>query len=133
MDTGGHNFMIPASRPARQPHREVLSMEHLIHERAIALANDIIKTTLGNYGSALNSYLSFTTSHNLPAEPTINTLSFYIVYMSFYVNPCTVNTYLTGISQQIEPYFPSIREIKNSSTVKRTLRGCMCVRGVPVI
>lgn len=108
-------------------------MARLIHERAIALANDIDKTTLGNYGSALNSYISFTTSHNLPAEPTPDTLSFYIVYMCHYINPRSVTTYLSGISQQLEPYFPAVREARNSSIVRRSLRGCLRTQGTPTV
>jgi hypothetical protein len=92
-------------------------MTRLIHKRVIALANDIDKTTLSNYSSALNSYISFTTTHNLPIEPTPNTLSFYIVYMSYYINPRSVATYLSRISQQLEPYFPTVREARNSSIV----------------
>jgi hypothetical protein len=125
--------MIEGSRPARQPHREVWPMSRLIHERVLALGNDIDKTTLGNYGSALNSYISFTTTHNLPIEPTPDTLSFYTVYMSHYINPRSVNTYLSGISQQLEPYFPSVRAARNSSIVRRTLRGCMRMRGTPTV
>jgi hypothetical protein len=109
--------MIPATRPARQPSRDVWPMSCLIHERVIALANDIDKTTLANYSSALNSYISFTTTHNFSINPTPDTLSFFIVYMSHHINPRSVATYLSGISQQLEPYFPSICEARNSSLV----------------
>ena len=125
--------MIKGSRPARQPLREVWPMARLIHERVIALGNEIDKTTLSNYGSALNSYISFTTSHNFPIEPTPDTLSFYTVYMSYYVNPRTVNTYLSGISQQLEPYFPLVKEARNSTLVRRTLKGCMRMRGTSTV
>lgn len=108
-------------------------MERLIHERVIALGNDIDKTTLGNYGSALNSYISFTTTHRLPIEPTPDTLSFYTVYMCHHINPRSVATYLSGISQQLEPYFPAVREARNSSIVRRTLKGCMRLRGTATV
>ena len=125
--------MIPHSRPARQPVHKVWSMERLIHERAVALGNDIDKTTLGNYGSALNSYISFTTSHNLPAEPTSDTLLLYIVYMSHYINPCSVTTYLAGITQQLELYFPSVRDARKSTLICCTLRGCLQEHSTPTV
>ena len=125
--------MMSGLRPARQPHWEVWLMMHLIHERVIALGHKINKSTLGNYGSALNSYISLTTSHNLPVEPVPDTLFFYTVYMCHYINPRSVLTYLSGITQQLEPYFPTVRETRNSSLVWWTLRGCMRMKGTPTI
>ena len=113
--------MITGIHKARQPAREVWSMERLIHERAIALGNVIDRSTLSNYSSALNSYLNFVKLHNLPVEPTPETLSFYTVYMCHHVNPRSVNTYLSGISQQLEAHFPSVKEARNSTIVRRTL------------
>ena len=120
------------TRPARQPIREVWSRERLVHERAIALGNAMDQTTLRSYGSALNSYLTFVKTHDLPVEPNEDTLSFFTVYMSHHINPRSVNTYLSGIIQQLEPYFPNVREARNSLLVKRTLRGCMRMKGTAV-
>jgi hypothetical protein len=77
--------MIPATCQARQLSCDVWPMLRLIHERVIALANNIDKTTLANYSSALNSYISFTTTHNFPIDPTPDTLSFFIVYMFHHI------------------------------------------------
>ena len=77
----------------------------------------------------LNSYISFTKNDNFPIEPTPNTLSFHTVYMSHCINPHSVATYLSGISQQLKSYFPSIRESINSSIVWHTLKGCMQMWG----
>lgn len=107
---------------------ETFRLGHSLSRRSqlqIFVTMPVDKTTLGNYGSALNSYISFTTLHNFPIDPTPDTLSFYTVYMCHYINPRTVNTYLSGISQQLEPYFPSVREARSSSIVRRTLLGCM--------
>jgi hypothetical protein len=125
--------MIPSTRPARQPVREVWSTSRLVHERAIALGNDMDKSSLRNYGSALNSYITFVKSHDLPIDPTPDTLSFYTVYMCHYINPRSVNTYLSGISQQLEAYFPSVQDARNSNLVRRTLRGCMRIHGSPTV
>ena len=34
-------------------------------------------------------------------------------------------TYLSGIVQQLEPFYPLIRDIRNSKLVQRTLQGCL--------
>ena len=109
-NTGGEQIMIRGNRRARQPVREVWSREWLVHERAIALGHVIDQSTLSNYSSALNSYLNFVKLHDLLVEPTPETLSFYTVYMSHHINPRSVNTYLSGISQQLEDHFPTIKE-----------------------
>ena len=122
--------MIRGNRKARQPVREVWSRERLVHERAVALGNVIDKSTLSNYSSALNSYLNFVKLHGFPVEPTPETLSFFTVYMSHHINPRSVNTYLSGISQQLETLFPTVKEARNSTLVRRTLQGCLRMRGV---
>ena len=121
--------MIRGSRRSRQPTREAWTRERLIHERAVALGNVIDKSTLSNYSSALNSYLNFVRLHDFPVDPTPETLSFYTVYMSHHINPRSVNTYLSGISQQLETYFPAVKEARNSLLVRRTWQGCMRMRG----
>ena len=108
-------------------------MERLIHERALALGHVIDKSTLSNYSSALNSYLNFVTLHELPVEPTADTLSLYTVYMCHHINPRSVNTYLSGISQQLESTFPAVKEARNSALVRRTWQGCMRMKGVATI
>ena len=80
-------------------------MEHLYHEWALALREAIDLPTKNSYGSALNSYLKFVLLHKLPIEPTEDILSLYTVYMSFHIKPSSVDSYLSGISQQLEPYF----------------------------
>ena len=127
--------MIAGIRKARQPTREVWSRERLVHERAIALGNALDRSTLSNYSSALNSYLNlnFVKLHDLPVEPTPETLSFYMVYMCHHVNPRSVNTYLSGISQQLEAHFPTVKVTWNSTIVCRTLQGCMRMRGTATV
>lgn len=134
MDDGGSRKMIPAPtiRP-KQPKRERWSMERLVHERAIALGEAIDLSTRKSYGSALNSYLNFILLHNLPVEPTDDILSLFTVYMSFYIKPDSVDSYLSGIVQQLEPYFPDVRKARKSLLVHRTLAGCKRMRGTPTM
>ena len=93
------------NRRTRQPTREVWSRLRLVHERSLALGNVVDKSTLSSYGSALNFYLNFVRMHDFPVKPTAETLSFFTVYMCHYINPRSVNTYLSGIAQQLEAQF----------------------------
>ena len=100
-------------------------MDRLLRERVIALGNTIEPSTLRTYNSALTSYLTFVRAHNLSTTPTEDTISFNVVYMSHHISPRSVTTYLSGIVQQLEPFYPLIHEIRNSKLVQRTLQGCL--------
>jgi hypothetical protein len=102
--------MIISGILSRQPKREVWTAARLQHEQAVALGHAIDTTTWRNYGSALNSYLEFVKNHHLPVDPTSQTLSLYTVYLSHYIKPASVDTYLSGICQQLEPLFPNVRQ-----------------------
>ena len=69
--------------------------------------------------------------HNFPVEPTEDTLSFFAVYMSRHIDPRSVNSYLSGIAQQLEDYFPSARINRNSKLVHRTMQGCLKLYSQP--
>ncbi|KDR66779.1 hypothetical protein GALMADRAFT_34352, partial [Galerina marginata CBS 339.88] len=69
--------------------------------------------------------------HHFPVEPTTETLSFFTVFMCFHIKPDSVDTYLSGICQQLEPFFPEVRQNRKSALVKRTLEGCMRIRAIP--
>lgn len=122
--------MIQSATRSRQRPRVAWSRDKLLRERAIALGQAIDTSTLKSYSSALNSYLSFIRMHDLPVEPTSDTLSFYTVYMCHHLVPDTVSSYLSGLCQQLEPYFPNVRPARHSPLVERTLKGCRCIRGV---
>ena len=122
--------MIRSATRSRQPARKAWSRDRLLRERAIALGQAIDKSTLKSYSSALNSYLNFVRIHDLPVEPTPDTLSFYTVYMCHHIVPDSVSSYLSGLCQQLEPYFPNIRAARHTPLVERTLKGCRRLRGV---
>ncbi|KAF8226878.1 hypothetical protein L208DRAFT_1406309 [Tricholoma matsutake] len=132
-NAGGNEKMIISQVCAQQPVREPWSRERLLRERAIALGQAIDVSTWKNYGSALNSYLSFVHMHNMPVEPTPDSLSLFTVYMCHHIKPDSMDTYLSGICQQLEPYFPHVREIRRSRLVHPTLQGCKHLRGTPTI
>ena len=123
--------MIVSGIKSKQRPRLAWTREHLLRECALALGQAIDMSTWKNYSSALNSYLTFVRIHDFPVEPTPDTLSFFTVFMCHHIKPNSVNSYLSGICQQLEPYFPSVRETRKSILCKRTLNGCMCLRGTP--
>ena len=124
--------MIHSARTSRQPRREVWSRDRLLRERAIALGQAIDTSTLNSYSSALNSFLNFIHLHDFPVEPTPDTLSFFAVYMSHQIEPKSVLNYLSGICQQLEPYFPNVCTSHLSPLVERTMKGCRCLQSSPV-
>lgn len=107
-------------------------MEHLVHECSIALGHALGKSMKGSYFSHLNSYLNFCKLHNLSMEPTEDTLSFYVVYMSAHIEPCSVDSYLSGIASELKTFFPAVWKLRSSQLVQRTLRGCMRLQSNPI-
>ena len=100
-------------------------MECLLVKRSINLGLALDASTHQTYSSSLNSYLTFCELHHLDIEPTTQTLSLYITFMVHHIEPRSVRTYLTGIVSELEPFYPSVRDARNSSLVSRTLRGAM--------
>ena len=69
--------------------------------------------------------------HNFPIDPTPDTLSFYATYMSHHIKPSSVSTYLSGIANQLEVYYPEVHQACKSPLVVWTLQGCKCLKGSP--
>jgi hypothetical protein len=123
--------MTTISHKSRQPQRVAWSEERLIHERAIALVFYIDRSSSRTYTSALNSYIAFCKLHQKPIDPTPDTLSFFVVYMSHHIKPSSVDSYLSGICNQLEHHFPQVRQARNSRLVTNTLTGCKRLMGSP--
>ncbi|PBK81541.1 hypothetical protein ARMGADRAFT_867199, partial [Armillaria gallica] len=70
--------------------------------------------------------------HGFSIEPTTDTLSFFVMYMSHHIEPHSVGSYLSGIVSQLEPHFPNVRIVRNSMLVARTLKGCKRLRSKPI-
>src|SRR6267154_708534 len=115
--------MITIAQGSRQPVRQPWTMDRLIHERSILLRMAIDNSTANTYTSATNSYLAFCKIHNIPITPTSKTLSYYITFQSSHINPKSVESYLSGICNNLEPFFPDIRSNRAAALVKRTLKG----------
>ncbi|VDC07991.1 unnamed protein product [Peniophora sp. CBMAI 1063] len=92
--------------------------------RARALGAAVDLSTALSYSSGTRSYLSFTKLHELPVDPTADTLSLFAVYMSSYIKPTSVDSYLSGVCNVLEPFYPDVRKNRNSALVRRTIKGC---------
>jgi hypothetical protein len=123
--------MIPLPQSSRQPVRLPWTVDRLIHERSILLGMAIDSSTATTYSSATNSYLAFCNMHKLPLNPTPETLSYYITFQSSHISPRSVESYLSGICNNLEPFFPDIRTNRASSLIKRTLAGALRRHGRP--
>ena len=106
-------------------------MDRLLYECSILLGMAIDNSTTITYTSATNSYLTFCRLHNMPIDPTPETLSYYITFQSSHINPKSVESYLSGICNNLEPFFPEIRANRASALVKRTLKGALRRHGRP--
>ncbi|KAG2742324.1 hypothetical protein P692DRAFT_20750601, partial [Suillus brevipes Sb2] len=107
-------------------------MERLIHECSINLGLALDKSTNQTYSSAVNSYVTFCDLHRLALDPTPDTLSLFVTFMSAHINPRSVDNYLSGICSVLEEYYPHVRQHRRSRLVSRTLKGAKRRYGVPV-
>jgi len=115
--------MTEISHTSRQPLRSPWTLDRLNRERSILLGLALDHSTALSYTSALNSYLTFCKIHHLEIEPTPETLSYYVTFQCTFITPSSVDTYLSGICSQLEPFFPFVRANRASQLVSRTLKG----------
>ena len=114
-----------ASRPA-WTHSELDAALDTALKRAVAISSSAAYTV------ALNSYIDFCSKHTFPTHPTPETFARYVVWMSKYVSPRTVNSYLSGICNRLEGTYPNVREVRSSVLVSNAMKGCMRMRNVAV-
>lgn len=110
---------------SRQPPRQPWPLSHLLHERAVAMGMALERSSITAYNSHLNSYLMFCRIHNRPVYPSVDTLSFFVVFMSAHIRPDSVAVYLTGVCNRLAHEFPEVHQHRASPIVKRTLAGCL--------
>lgn len=115
--------MTEISTSSRQPFREAWTTDRLDSELAINLGLAIDQSTHESYTSALNSYITFCRLHSFDIQPTPRTLAYYVTFQSSFINPNSVDTYLSGICNQLESHFPDVRQNRKSALVCRALKG----------
>jgi len=91
----------------------------------------IDRATHDSYSSALNFYLTFCRLHSLDIEPTQRTLVLFVTFQSAPINPKSVDTYLSGIANQLETHFPDVRAACKSTLISCALQGAKRRYGVP--
>ncbi|PIL35152.1 hypothetical protein GSI_02941 [Ganoderma sinense ZZ0214-1] len=78
-------------------------------------------------------YLSFCQRQALPFEPTPDTLSLFVINECLRgLEPRSINSYLSGICKELEPFYPRVRAIRSSPLVRQTLAGVMRLYSKPV-
>ncbi|KZP11289.1 hypothetical protein FIBSPDRAFT_696867, partial [Athelia psychrophila] len=97
------------------------SIDHLVLKCSILMGMAIDLTTAAFYSSAVNSYLTFCNLHNLPPAPSDDTFSLYVTWQSFFINQKSVDSYLSGICNNLKPYYPDVQKICLSLLLSRTL------------
>ena len=63
---------------------------------------------------------------------TSEILSLFVTYQSTFINPKSVDSYLSGILNQMEAFFPHVRQNRNSTLISRTLKGAKRCYGTPL-
>jgi hypothetical protein len=89
-------------------------------------------STYLSYSSALNSYLTFCKLHDFDITPTPETLSLFVTYQSTFINSKSVDSYLSGIANQMEAFFPDVQKNRNSALISCTLKGTKKRHGSPI-
>ena len=133
IDTGGSATMNRQPIGSRQPERAPWSCKHLEHAQALTLSSTIKASSAATYGFVLNSYISFCCSYNFPIKPMPNTLSFYTVYMAHHIKPSSVDSYLSGICNELEPFYPDVCKNHCHHLVTKTLWGCKKLQSIPTM
>ena len=121
---GGSQKMMDLSPMSRQPPWDAWILERLNTELTINLGMAIKHSIHRSYIYALNSYITFCCIHGFDIKPTQHTLALYIVtFQSTYINPKSVDTYLSSICNQIELNFPDVHSTWKSTLVSHALQG----------
>ncbi|KAF9034567.1 putative retroelement protein [Panaeolus papilionaceus] len=90
-------------------------------------------STWKSYASGFKCWKQFVTLHSYPLRPTPLTMSNFILYMSEFIKPSSVSSYLTAIIHFLRPQYPDVCEVRQSSLVIDTLHGCKRLHGSAVI
>ena len=118
---------------SRQPLRQPWLLSRLLHECAVTMGMALECLSITAYNSHLNSYLMFCHIHNCPIYPSVDTLSFFVVFMSAHICLDSVAVYLTGVCNHLAHEFPKVHQHCASPIVKHTLAGCLwCAHQQPI-
>jgi len=108
-------------------------MERLSHGHSILLGMAIDQSTASTYSFTLNLYLTFCKIHDISVNATPETLSYYVAFQSSFINPKSVDSYLSSICNQLEPFYPHVGKNCLSALVNCTLIGTKWHYGVTTV
>ena len=109
-------------RPARPP----LKLEDLDARVSHLQAHALERSTLGGYSTGARDYIRFCRLHHIPLDPTPQTLSRYIAYVSLSI--ASGPKYLTGARHFLHDLYPYFDDSRASPLVQATIRGSRKVR-----
>ena len=115
-----------APRVARPPLKLSDLDDRVFHLQSHAIE----KSTASGYSTGARDYINFCHLHNLPLDPTPQTLSRYIAFTSLSI--ASGPKYLTGARHFLRELFPAFDANRASPLVQATIRGSRKVRADPV-
>ena len=116
--------------PAPRSARPALSLKDLDARVLHLQSHALEKSTVGGYSTGARSYARFCQIHNLPLDPTPQTLSRFIAFSSLSI--ASGPKYLTGARHFLHDLYPHFDNSRASPVVQATIRGSKKVRADPV-
>jgi hypothetical protein len=114
------------TRSARPP----LKLDDLDARVSHLQSHSLERSTIGGYSTGARDYIRFCQSHQIPFDPTPQTLSRYIAFTSLSI--ASGPKYLTGARHFLHEVYPSFDVNRASASVQATIRGSKKVRADPV-
>ncbi|KAG5724680.1 hypothetical protein E4T56_gene3739 [Termitomyces sp. T112] len=90
----------------------------------------IEKSIASRYATGARDYVKFCIKHNIPLDPTPQTLARYIAYTSRFI--ASGPKYLTGLRHFIRNFYPNFDNNRAHPIVQATIRGSKKVRADPI-
>ncbi|KAG5730697.1 hypothetical protein E4T56_gene4054 [Termitomyces sp. T112] len=99
-------------------------------ERVGWIIQAIEKSTASGYVTGACDYVKFCIKHNIPLDPTPQTLARFIAYTSRFI--ASGPKYLTGLRHFIRDFYPNFDNNRAHPIVQATIRGSKKVRADPI-
>lgn len=110
--------------------RPVLTLSE-IDQRLLRLqVNSIESSTRQGYLTGAKDYVLFCIRHNLPLDPTPQTIARYVAYTSQFIN--SAPKYLTGARHFLADIYPDFDKNRQSAVVRSAIRGAQKLRSKPI-
>ena len=117
-------------RKSANSSRPPMDLENLDELVLYLQVHAIERSTRNNYATGARNYLRFCRIHNLPLNPTPQTLSRYIAYTSHFI--ASGPKYLTGARHFLKDFFPDFTAARADAAVQATIRGSKKLRADPI-